>query len=137
MLYQGRCHCGEIGYSYTTELAPPDWAVRACQCSFCRAHGVRMTSDPSGSVEFHATEPERMSRYRFGHNTCDFLICNKCGVYIAAVMQSGKERFAVINVNALDSCPTDLQEPQPMFYDKQNAEEKSQRRERLWTPCRL
>jgi hypothetical protein len=39
MLYQGECHCGAIGYTYRTELAPEQWPIRSCQCSFCRMHG--------------------------------------------------------------------------------------------------
>lgn len=51
-MFEGACHCGAIGYLYRTALDPERWNVRACQCSFCRAHAARTTSDPAGSVQF-------------------------------------------------------------------------------------
>ena len=52
--YLARCHCGVLTARYRTAVAPEDWSVRACQCSFCRGHGAQMTSDPAGSLEFRS-----------------------------------------------------------------------------------
>ena len=50
--WPGSCHCGAIGYDYATEVPPPDWSIRACQCAFCRAHDALSTSDPKGEIRF-------------------------------------------------------------------------------------
>jgi hypothetical protein len=136
MQYGGACHCGAIGYSYYTSLAPQMWSVRACQCSFCRAHGARTTSDPAGLVEFQGRQAAHVSRYRFAQRTADFLICNVCGVYIAATIDTASGRFAVVNVNALKPCPDPLGTLQPVSYDGETPEQRLQRRAQRWTPCR-
>lgn len=46
--YDGACHCGRLRVRYTTQIRPEDWQLRACDCSFCRRHGARTTTDPSG-----------------------------------------------------------------------------------------
>ena len=82
--YEGSCHCGAIGWTYRTELDPSRWPVRSCQCSFCRRHATRCTSDPAGSAEFSIADAEALHRYRFGLQTAEFLMCRRCGVYIGA-----------------------------------------------------
>ncbi len=90
--------------------------MRACQCSFCLAHGARTTSDPNGSVTFKIADSSKLNRYRFGTQTTDFLICNGCGVYLAAVLTSARGQFATLNVNAMQPLP-DLPEATPVSYD--------------------
>jgi len=107
--------------------------VRACQCSFCRAHGARTTSDPNGSVTFDIADASKLERYRFGTKTTDFLICNGCGVYLAAVLTSARGQFATLNVNAMQSLP-DLAEAAPVSYDGESSEHRMARREQRWTP---
>jgi len=136
MLYEGRCHCGSIGYSFSTERLPRDWPIRACQCSFCRAHGARTTSDPSGSVEYCVERPDRLQRYRFGLNLTDFLICNGCGVYVGAVTEVSSALLAVVNINVLHPCPPDIQGALPMSYDGESIDARNRRRQSAWTPCR-
>ena len=86
--YEGACHCGAIEFTYETRLSPQSWALRACQCGFCRAHGALATSDPAGTVRFRYIYPDRLRRYRFGLRTADFLICRECGIYAGAVMMT-------------------------------------------------
>ncbi len=135
MQYQGECHCRAIGYAYRTALAPRQWPIRACQCSFCRAHGARTTSDPSGRVEFKIADDTRLQRYRFGQRTADFLVCSACGVYIGAVIDTENGTFAIVNINVLDPVPEDLGAPQSMTYEGESAEQRVRRREERWTPC--
>lgn len=136
MRYQGRCHCGAVGYVYETERAPQEWAIRACQCTFCRAHGASTLSDSRGLVEFHADSPERWRRYRFGHGITDFLLCAKCGVYVGAMTEVSGARFAIVNVNALQPQPAPLRKPVPTCHDGESAEERNRRRAQSWSPCR-
>jgi hypothetical protein len=136
MIYHGKCHCGAVGLAYRTELAPGNWSIRADQCSFCRAHGAHMTSDSSGSVEIHADDPSFLRRYRFGQRTADFLICGQCGVYIAATIETVNGHFAVVSVNALVPYLEGLPVAQPVSYDGESIEQRTNRREARWTPCK-
>jgi hypothetical protein len=132
--YPGRCHCGAIGFEYATAIAPRDWSVRACQCSFCRAHAALSTSDPAGTIHFHAARPESLLRYRFGLRTADFLLCRDCEVYLGAVTSSGGRSFAIVNVNALCPIPATIPPSRPMSYDGETAGARARRREERWSP---
>ena len=131
--YSGQCHCGAIGFVYSTDLPAETWSVRACDCSFCRAHGAHYTSDPNGSVRFCFSKPDLLERYRFGLQTADFLLCRGCGVYIGAVMSSGDGAFAALNLNTL-SAPMQIPVQQPISYAAESREERVARREARWTP---
>jgi hypothetical protein len=133
--FEGRCHCGAIGFSFRTAQTPDNWPVRACQCRFCRSHGARTTSDPGGSVIFHIADPATLLHYRFGSRTADFLVCRNCGTYVAAVVTSPRGHFATLNVNAIADI-TELPEAEPVSYEGESAEQKRERRERRWTPVR-
>jgi hypothetical protein len=134
--WSGRCHCGAIGFTYTTATPPAQWSVRACQCTFCRAHGALSTSDPRGGIRFHASSTESLTRYRFGLRTADFLLCARCGVYIGAVMALGDRSIGIVNVNALAPAPEALAAPVPMTYDGEREEERARRRTERWSPAR-
>jgi hypothetical protein len=135
MAYRGSCHCGALTYFYDTELPPEAWPIRACQCSFCRAHGASSTSDPRGTIAFHAEPPDRLRRYRFGHRVTQFLLCAECGVYVGAVTEISGSLFAIINTNALRAPPAGLKPAMPVDYEGESAEMRTERRRSRWTPC--
>ena len=132
--YEGSCHCGGVGFTYRTAHSPDAWSVRACQCTFCRAHGARSTSDPAGSLEFTERTRGVLHHYRFGHLTADFLLCRKCGVYLGATIDAGQARYGIINVNALRPVPANLPSPASASYDGETAEQRIERRRQRWTP---
>lgn len=133
--YEGTCHCRSIGFRYRTALAPEYWPVRACQCSFCRAHGALSTSDSAGHVTFVEHVPGSLNRYRFGLRTADFLLCRTCGAYIGAVMQSGDRQFGIVNVRVLHPLAEELPEAVGVDYDTEGLAERFARREKRWTPA--
>jgi hypothetical protein len=133
----GRCHCGALQLTFQSPMRPEQLPLRACQCSFCRKHGVRSTSDPAGRVTIMIGDPEMLQCYRFGTRTTDTLVCRNCGIYLAAVTEIDGALYAVINVNALDdSAPFD-REPEAMHYDHESAEQRIARRRVKWTPATL
>jgi hypothetical protein len=132
--YEGGCHCGAIEFTYESRLTPRRWAVRACQCTFCRGHGALTTSDPNGTVRFRYLSPDRLRRYRFALRTSDFLICRECGIYVGAVMLTGAGAVAVVNLNALRERPRGLAEAKPMNYRSESLELRRKRRREHWTP---
>ena len=133
--YSGKCHCGSIGYRYSTELPPPQWSVRACQCTFCRAHDALSTSDPEGHIEFNGNNAGTLQRYRFGLRTADFLLCRECGVYIGAVIKTDNGMWGIINTHTLTNIPGDIADVAPIDYDGENTGSRVSRREDRWTPA--
>ena len=133
-VYRGQCHCGAVGYEYRTAVAPAAWPVRACQCSFCLKHGGVYTSDPSGSLRFTHREPKLLSRYRFGHQTADFVFCGRCGGYLGAVTEEGGQTLMVLNIHSLDPQPDGLPASQPMSYEGETSGDRNTRRAARWTP---
>lgn len=132
--FTGTCHCGAVRFVYVSSITPSQWSVRACQCSFCRAHGAHTTSDASGSVKFEIASPDSLARYQFGLRTAEFLICDRCGVYVAVVITSSRGQFATINVNTLSPSPEGLPEAKPISYEQETRAQRIARREQRWTP---
>ena len=135
--FAGRCHCGNIEVAFETAREAGALPVRACDCSFCRLHGMRATSDPEGRVTIIIHDPERANRYRFGLKTADFLICGNCGVYVAAVMSEGGATWATLNVNALDDAAAFSQAAAVVSYEGESAAARRARRRENWTPATL
>jgi hypothetical protein len=134
LLHEGKCHCRAIGFLYRTSLAPKDWVIRACQCSFCRTHAALSTSDPAGFLEFVDRAPPALHRYQFGRRTADFLLCHNCGAYIGAMTSTGNGHFGIVNARVLHSLAEQLPEPIPVDYESESLAERLGRREKRWTP---
>jgi hypothetical protein len=134
--YRGGCHCGALTFVYRTDIAPSLWSLRACQCSFCRRHGAVTTSDPAGTVRFVERVPGCLVRYRFGSGATDFLLCNRCGTYVCAMIETATGRWSTINTNTLDRPPSDLPPAEPVSYEGETAEARLSRRQQRWTPAR-
>lgn len=132
--YAGSCHCGAIGFRYRTAIDPREWSVRACQCSFCRAHDALSISDPDGQIVFTAPRPESLGKYRFGLKTADFLLCGECGVYIGALIETGGRAFGIVNLHAFTVIPENLAAAAPVSYDGEATGGRVTRREQRWTP---
>ena len=131
----GRCHCGNLELSLETSARPEELSLRADTCSFCRRHGARTTSDPSGRVVITVHHPDELLRYRFGLETADFLVCRRCGIYVAAVMSEGAGCWATVNVNILDAVDRLTQPATPVTYEGESAAARSARRKARWTPA--
>ena len=133
-IYNGSCHCGAIGYEYSTAIAPSEWSIRACQCAFCRAHDALSTSDPLGEIGFVARDMSCLQRYRFALRTADFLLCTQCGVYIGAVIETESGRFGIVNTHSLAPVPGNIAAVAPISYDGEESGGRIARREERWTP---
>ena len=131
--YNGGCHCGALNISFETTQTPASLQRRACQCSFCRAHGVVSMSDPEGALKVDA-KADALVRYRFGLKTADFLICARCGVYIASVFSDGDDMWAVINANALHERALFTAPIEAMSYEGETPSSRGDRRKQRWTP---
>ncbi len=130
----GRCHCGNLEVSFETGRRPADLTLRACACSFCRRHGARCVSDPEGAVRITVRDQARLTRYRFGLETADFLVCGACGVYLGAVITAGDSAYATLNINTFDAPEAFGAEAVPIDYDREGADQRRARRKAKWTP---
>ena len=137
MEHQGRCHCGNLRLNLHLSQAPEDTRLRACGCSFCRAHNTRTTSDPEGSVEIWAKDWALVEPYRFGSGTAEFLICQRCGVYIGAVSETTAGSRAVINTTCLEDRAAFIGQPNPTDHDGEEIEDRLARRAANWTPATI
>ncbi len=133
----GRCHCGNVEVGFETALPPAALGLRACQCSFCRRHGVRATSDPQGRLRFRVRDPAALSRYAFGLKLADMLVCARCGVYVGAVMTAEGRTVGTLNANCLDLAAPLTQEATPMNFDAETRAQRTARRLAGWTPAEL
>jgi hypothetical protein len=133
--FRGRCHCGNLEVEFDTDLPLERLSLRADQCSFCTKHGARTTSDPSGHVKIIVHDPRLLIQYRFGLATADFLVCKRCGIYVAAVLLAGDSCYATLNVNALDRVSEFTQRAIPVSYDSETRSERAARRVTKWTPA--
>ena len=137
MEHRGGCHCGNLRLTLRLSEPPEAVRLRACQCSFCRAHATRTTSDPNGAVEVWAEDWSLVEPYRFGTGTAEFLICRQCGVYIGAFCETESGARAVINTNALDDGPGSREIPTPYDHEDESVAERLARRAANWTPAVL
>jgi hypothetical protein len=137
MEHRGGCHCGNLRVTLRLSQAPEDTRLRACGCSFCRAHGTRTTSDPHGSVDIWATDWSLVERYRFGTGTAEFVICRRCGVYIGALGETASGMRAVINTNCLDDRAAFTQPANPVDHDGEATDDRLARHAANWTPATI
>jgi len=131
----GRCHCGNVEVRLETAVAARELPVRACACSFCRKHGARATSDPAGRVEITLRDPDFVIRYRFALRTAEFLVCARCGFYVAAVLGDTGGSYATVNVNVLDRADEFSGAATPVSYEGETEAERRARRVARWTPA--
>ena len=132
--YPGSCHCGAIRIALTSDKNPEEMRVGRCGCSFCRRHGARTMGDPRGTVEFRAA-PGTLSRYRFGLDITDYLLCTRCGAYVGAVMPEEKGAIGIVNVNSLDIRDTFDAAPPLHHYDGEDEARRRSRRRKFWMPA--
>ncbi len=132
--WNGRCHCGAIGFEYRTDRPVGEWPVRTCQCSFCLRQGAEYTSDPAGAVRFAHRDASALTRYRFGQKTADFLFCGRCGGYLGAVTEEDGRSLMVLNLRAFEPQPEGLPAGQPMSYEGEAIGERNARRSARWSP---
>ena len=135
MEHSGRCHCDNIHVRLRLSRPPEDNRLRACTCSFCRSHSPRMVSDPEGLFEVWADDWSLVENYRFGTRTSDFLICRRCGVFIAAVTELPAGAQAVVNVNCLDDRGRFASVPSLHNFEGETIETRSSRRATNWMPA--
>lgn len=93
-----------------------------------------MLSDPEGLFEVWADDWSLVELYRFGKRTADFIICRRCGVFIAAISEAAGTR-AVVNANCLDDRARFTSVPALHDFEGETGETRSARHARNWMPA--
>jgi hypothetical protein len=132
-MFAGSCHCGALRVELHTELALAELSIRECQCSFCRRHAARTTTDSKGTV--HLYKRADLAPYRFGRQVTDVHVCDACGVYVAATCVIDGMIYATVNTNTFDPRPTQL--ATPVAYDAESTEARLARRARTWSRAEI
>ena len=133
----GTCHCGAIRGTLHSGKPPAELQVRACQCSFCRKHGARAVTDPAGRLRITVADGRHLERYLFGQRTAEFLTCNRCGVYVAAIQDETDALLAVLNINTLVDAGAFTRPIVPVDFSAETSAERQARRKAKWTPGEL
>lgn len=133
--HRGSCHCEQVSVHLITDRALADLPVRQCGCSFCLRHNPRYTSDPGGRVVIECQRP--LLRYRFGHGSADFAMCDRCGVFAAALWHHEDQLYAVINLLVLDERAGFSGDARLMDFDNESRAQRTARRSVSWTPAEL
>jgi hypothetical protein len=131
---EGRCHCGNIGFTLDWPDPGPTIPVRACGCSLCVKHGGVWTSNPRGSFGLRIADVAKASRYRFGSRTADFHLCLTCGVIAIVTCEIDGARYAVVNVNTFEGVDRSAFDRQAADFEGEAVGDRLARRRRNWTP---
>jgi hypothetical protein len=133
--HRGGCHCGNIRVVLHLSTPPAETPLRACACSFCRAHQTRTVADRDGRFELGADDWALVEPYRFDSCTADYMLCRRCGVYVAALCETSSGLRAVVNVNCLDDRAAFTQAPSTPDYAGEPTEARLARRAQNWMPA--
>ena len=109
--YTGGCHCGEVAYEATTDLAK----VVACNCTICTKRGLMWTFVTPRQFTLKSGA-DAQADYRFNKKVIHHLFCRSCGVesFARGKTSDGAEMVA-INVRCLDG--VDLSALKPVRFD--------------------
>jgi hypothetical protein len=109
--YTGGCHCGEVRYETTTDLA----TVMSCNCSICTKRGALWTFVKAEQFALRSGE-DSLTDYQFNKKVIHHLFCSVCGIESFARGQApdGSDTVA-INVRCLDGI--DIAALTPMPFD--------------------
>ena len=129
----GQCHCGNISVRLGLTQPFQSYRPRVCDCDFCRLHGAAYVSDPHGFLELGIGDPGFVGRYRHGSQTAEFLICQRCGVYVTALYRDAGLILGVVNVRVLDTAVV-FGSAQPISPKTLPASDKVARWRTLWFP---
>ena len=135
--HRGQCHCGAITVDLALSKPASDVRVRSCQCGFCRRHGTRAIADRDGQAVVVAASPDDVLHYRFGLKSADYLVCRRCGTYVAAVMTEEVRSVSVVNVGGLDVPAFRGRTGEAVTYDGEDVPARIARRKTYWMPIEL
>jgi hypothetical protein len=89
------------------------------------------TGHPDARLTIETTDPAAVSRYAFGTETAEFLVCTRCGIVPACTSRIDGRDYAVVNLKTLDDAATAI-EPAPVSFDGEDEGQRLERRKQRW-----
>ena len=132
MLIKGKCHCENIAFELDWEGNPPEIPARACDCSFCVAHGGVWTSNPRSALVVTVRDPALVSTYAFGTRTATFHVCSRCGTVPLVTSEIANHVYGVVNVNVLTNVEQSWLRRVTSRFDGESIESRLTRRQQHW-----
>jgi hypothetical protein len=105
-----------------------------CSCTFCKKHGGSWTSHRDSELTVTIVDESLLSRYRFGTETADFLVCAKCGVAPLVLSEIDGTLYSVVNVNTFDDLSGFSFSSSATDFDGEDTGSRLERRQRNWIP---
>lgn len=130
----GQCHCGNIHLRYDLPIALEEIVGRACGCTYCTRHGAIYSSHPEGVLVCEINDSARVTRYRFGTETAEFLACSRCGVLALAVSDIDDRLYAVVNLRCITDLDFGRLRTSGTDFDGEETASRLDRRQRNWIP---
>ena len=98
--YKGRCHCGNVSFSFEHEEITS--ALR-CNCSLCIRKGAAMTDFIIPPEDFNITVKEEgtLGLYEFDSKAAHHFFCKICGIYPFHQTARFKDQYRV-NLGCID-----------------------------------
>ncbi len=128
---QGRCHCGNVEFTFYTKKDLGSLVPRRCSCSMCRRHGASYISDSDGRLSLRYRDRSLLNIYKFGHGTSQWVICSTCGVLTAVLCEIEGRLLAVVRVQSM--CEHTFPAPDVATnFDSESVNERLERRARTW-----
>jgi hypothetical protein len=96
--FTGGCHCGQIRFECTSDLA----MVTSCNCSICTKKGLHFTFLPPNSFQLRAGG-DNLREYRFNKHAIRHQLCIDCGVDVfARGRKADGTEVVALNVSCID-----------------------------------
>lgn len=132
MRFHGKCHCGNISFTYDMPNGTDKLPVRICDCSFCRKHGGLYTSQPDAMLTVALEDKDQITRYRFGTKTADYYVCGQCGANPFVTCAIDDSLFAIVNINCLEDLNAEQLVPAPVDFEGESIQNRIARRKQNW-----
>lgn len=132
MLVNGKCHCGNIGFTLDWPDSASNVPARACSCSFCTKHGGVWTSNPMARLAVVLQDAALVSKYAFGTGTATFHICARCGVVPLVTSEIGGHVYAVVNVNTFEGFDSSRLRRATSDFEGEDIASRRKRRVKNW-----
>ncbi|MDC0032964.1 hypothetical protein OAJ57_00195 [Alphaproteobacteria bacterium] len=131
--HRGSCHCGNIRFVFITEKTEKELPKRECQCSFCVQHGRISTSDADGEMHVSIAEIEKVTKYRFGHRTADFYVCQNCGAVPVVTSEVDGATIGLVDVRMIQNFSWSRAETAKHDFEGEDGDARLARRKSYWT----
>jgi len=134
--HSGTCHCGAISMELAFTQPADEMQVRSCQCDFCSRQGSRTVSAADGRAVI-TIAADQLTSYKFGSETCSFLVCKNCGVYAGVVMADGDGYVSIANARGLAIPAFKDRDGIALTHDGEATGDRITRRMSRWTPTEI